>query len=288
MLIQITKQCFEGCTHCMVDGTPNGIHMNENTFKKAVQFAVDNQVNAINISGGDPFLHPDFYGYLNYLHKKCRNYLHAISIESNGWWIENKIQCDKIIGMLDKYDDIFCIQVSTNKKYYPNYEWIMNHKGDFERLHSKIKFTHDWQGTDTPLRRLGRAKNIMTKGEVKGLPGCMNYVSYALQRNQLGINTGNVIKKLIQFGLLRGKTCVPYIQYDGKIKLSESIDCVGLMNINDYFNKDKFNKELLDKITSFIPCNKCNCMKNMDNSTKEILDELRSNWKLDPVFKNFN
>lgn len=286
MLIQITRKCNENCSHCMVDALPEGPHMDRSTFIKAVNFGVVNKIPMINISGGDPILHPNFFYFMSYLLDKLHGTNIFVAIESNGWWIGYKRLCDRINKLLDNRN-ILALQISTNKRYYPNYEWTMSHKSDFEKLHNKIKFTADWQGIETPLRRLGRAKNIISEDEVKGLPGCMNFVSYALQRDNLGLTGGHVFQQLIYFAALRGKTCVPFIKVNGDVCLSEGIECKPIANINDWYNRynnSEFCSKLLDAMTSFIPCDHCKCCKNFTIDVVKMLDEARVRWGLDPKF----
>lgn len=199
--------CNENCSHCMVNATPDGPHMSASTFVKALHFAKFNKQKIISISGGEPTLHPEFFKLMNILFTTIKNMEVGVVLESNGWWIEDENMKNRISRILDN-DQVLGMQISTNKKYYPNYEKIMSHQRDFENLHSKIKFTADWQGVDTHLKYMGRAKNLMKKEDVTGLPNCMNWVSYALNLNNLLIpKIMHNVATLGDIAIARNKVC---------------------------------------------------------------------------------
>lgn len=155
MLIEITNKCNEKCTHCMVNAFPNGSDMEESVFLKSVNFAVNNS-HVISISGGDPFLHPEFFKFMRYLITKVNSAKHSVGIviESNGWWITDGKIVERIKKLVSN-KNIFGIQISTNKKYYPNYEFTMSHKDDYSKISDKVKLLSDWQGVDTHILYMG-------------------------------------------------------------------------------------------------------------------------------------
>lgn len=197
--------CNEKCIHCMVNALPDGPYMKSATFAKALDFGLLNKLKIFSISGGEPTLHPEFFKLMHFMFTVIKNKEVGVLLESNGWWIEDKKMCERISKLMD-HPQVLGMQISTNKKYYPNYEWTMSHREDYEKLHSKIKFTADWQGVDTHLRYMGRGKNILNKDDATGFPNCMNWVSYALNLNNFEFQvTSNVFKLLEKLLLCEAK-----------------------------------------------------------------------------------
>jgi hypothetical protein len=261
----------------MVNALPNGCDMNEITFKKAIKFGLINEVHAWNISGGDPLLHPQFFKFMRILLNELKKFNCGIMIESNGWWIEDESIKSRIKKLLDE-PKIFGMQISSNKKYYPNYEWTCNHRKDFESLHHKISFVTDWQGRDTNLKYMGRAKNIMEDSDIKGVPSCLNYVSVALQYHLLDLpSSGNRLKHLIKYmELHRSKLCAPVIDPDGSIKLGEGESCLSIGNVNQpVILNESYSEEIFKSIINFIPCNNCKSLKNLKPEYLEYFNDLR-------------
>lgn len=283
MLIRVTNKCNEKCTHCMVNSTPDSPHMEWGTFLKAVSFAKKFKVKVILLSGGDPFLHPEIFKMIRHINDNLK-YPHMILMASNGWWIEDKGMTSRIEKILDT-DQVQSIQISTHKKYYPNYEWTMKHKYDF--LNIGCHFEADWQGEgskgiqiSSSLVYAGRARNIMNEDDVKGLPGCLNYVSYALSAPTVGINSA---EQLIDFAMYRCHMCTPVIDVDGKIKLSENCHCPAIWDLNDGFPD---SRKFLRLCQAFIPCNACKALKNLSDRQAAGLDLNRVSLGLEPYFIN--
>ena len=279
--------CNEKCTHCMVNALPDGLHMKSATFAKALDFGLLNKLKIFSISGGEPTLHPEFFKLMHFMFTIIKNKEVGVLLESNGWWIEDKKMCERISKLLD-HPQVLGMQISTNKKYYPNYEWTMSHREDYEKLHSKIKFTADWQGVDTHLRYMGRGKNIMNKDDATGFPNCMNWVSYALNLNNFGIpRNKQCVQAIGEIAIMRGKVCTPYITYDGRISICEG-DCVpSLISLDDWFvhTSRKLSDEMFKKILDFIPCNKCGTFKNMSQEMCYKFDNLREQFGLPRKFE---
>lgn len=283
MLIRVTNRCNENCTHCMVDSTPLSPHMEWGTFLKAVSFANKFKVKAILLSGGDPFLHPEIFKMIRYINDNLK-FPHMIAIASNGWWIEDEKMKSRIQKVLDN-DQVHSIQISTHRKYYPNYEWTVKHKDDY--LNMGCHFESDWQGegsngdqVSSNLIYAGRARNIMTEDDIKGVPECLNYVSYALSAPTLGIDS---TKQLIDYAMSRYHICTPVIDVDGKIKLSENCHCPAIWDLMDGLPD---SREFLKLCQSFIPCNACKSLKNLSDQLAAGLDLNRVSLGLDHYFIN--
>lgn len=63
MYVQITTRCNMTCAHCCFACTAKGTDMSEDTFKKAIEMAVEHESH-ITIGGGEPTLHPKFKDFL--------------------------------------------------------------------------------------------------------------------------------------------------------------------------------------------------------------------------------
>lgn len=56
--IEITKKCFNECPWCSTDATPDGEHLGFDKIKEFLD-SIEN-IEIINVSGGEPVLHPSF------------------------------------------------------------------------------------------------------------------------------------------------------------------------------------------------------------------------------------
>jgi organic radical activating enzyme len=64
LTIEITNQCDELCNFCSSDAKPSGKHL---SFEKIKEFLSKyKNIERINISGGEPLSHPQFYRILKY------------------------------------------------------------------------------------------------------------------------------------------------------------------------------------------------------------------------------
>lgn len=64
LTIEITNFCENGCDFCSSDAKPNGEHL---PFENIRNFLSNyHSIERINISGGEPLAHPDFYKILRY------------------------------------------------------------------------------------------------------------------------------------------------------------------------------------------------------------------------------
>ena len=60
MYIQITNRCNMSCAHCGMSCTEEGEDMSKEVFLKALDLAGE----IVAIGGGEPTLHPDFWGFM--------------------------------------------------------------------------------------------------------------------------------------------------------------------------------------------------------------------------------
>lgn len=75
--VEITQFCEESCDYCSTNASPQGQHLEFETIEKFLK-AVDN-ITRINISGGEPLSHPDFYKII----KLCESYCDEVWTYTN-------------------------------------------------------------------------------------------------------------------------------------------------------------------------------------------------------------
>jgi len=84
--LEITKYCENGCSFCSTDASVRGEHLPYDTIFKFLDKEHNNKdIDRINISGGEPLSHPDFYKIL----RLCKE------LTDNVWVYTNAL--DKII-----------------------------------------------------------------------------------------------------------------------------------------------------------------------------------------------
>ncbi len=103
LTIEITQYCEHGCDYCSTNATEKGEHLPLETIKEFLE--KHKNINRINISGGEPLAHPEFYKILSY----CRE------ITCNVWVYTNAL--DKIIYNTDVVEEI---EVEANVCLVPN------------------------------------------------------------------------------------------------------------------------------------------------------------------------
>lgn len=276
MLIQLTRKCNEGCLHCMVDAVPNGESMDWTTVKRTVEYIKLVKPNVVIISGGEFTLAEEWY-------EKCWYLLDTLNckvmLQSNGWWmrkdhssieeLNNAIMTKWDVEDILDHPNVIGMQISTSKKFYPNYEKIFALKDEFEKM-KKTTFVANWQGEGfepldpnkfdkTNLVNLGRGTNYFVNGELpKGQPGCFSLLLRARVFDEK-INTPEMrnirrmkmtdYQKFLFHLISEGKVCKPMINFNGTIHIGETQFCTIFDNVNNYFDHN-------GKKFTIIECNK--------------------------------
>lgn len=99
LTIEITQYCEHGCDYCSTDASKDGKHLPFEDIKRFLKQYGEALISRINISGGEPLSHPEFYNILKY----CRRFTDDV------WVYTNAI--DKIIYNTDVIKEI---QVEAN------------------------------------------------------------------------------------------------------------------------------------------------------------------------------
>lgn len=89
LYINITNKCNVRCDFCcMYSGPDKGTFISFDTYKQILDNHVD--LFELQIEGGEPFLHPDFYLFLEYA--RCTGRCAKIIISTNGILLKNNLQ----------------------------------------------------------------------------------------------------------------------------------------------------------------------------------------------------
>jgi hypothetical protein len=78
LTIEITQYCDKNCGYCSTNATPAGKHLDFATIKDFLHTHKGN-IDRINISGGEPLAHPEFYEILYY----CRLFTENVWVYTN-------------------------------------------------------------------------------------------------------------------------------------------------------------------------------------------------------------
>ncbi len=78
LTIEITQYCDNGCDYCSSNANEDGQHLPLETIKNFLRRYVP-LVSRINISGGEPLAHPEFYKIL----KHCKTLTHNVWVYTN-------------------------------------------------------------------------------------------------------------------------------------------------------------------------------------------------------------
>ncbi len=233
MLVRITNSCRMGCSHCMIEATPNGKHMSTDVFAKAIAFIKKHNFPIIMLTGGEPTDHPDFFRLAETVKDSG---LYPL-ILSNGMFLEDIAKRDKILSLG------ITIQITSDPRFYPKKIEKFNHP--------LLNYEHEIRAI-TPL---GRAKTNHLPS-ARQSPLCFNLRS--LVRSFRNFNQAIVYLRLSE------KMCTPSINVDGTIVAGESSLCcpIGTLDSSD----DELTKNILS-----MQCNKCGLEDNLSPLHKRAI-----------------
>ena len=156
--IEITKYCPNNCDYCSTNASLDGEHL---SFEKIRDFLMTQlKIDRINISGGEPLAHPDFYRIL----QLCYSYT------DNVWVYTNAIK-----NIIYNTDIIKEINVHANVCLVPGREVYLPEKADKIHLLKLIP-----QG-----RAIGmNVGNFQVSGNLKGCNACANCKHLLLQADE--------------------------------------------------------------------------------------------------------
>lgn len=234
MMLRVTTKCSMGCTHCMVESTPDGINMDSKVFEQAIVCIKRFNPGLIFITGGEPFDHPDILFML----KKLKSLDRALMILSNGLKLQDDNFREKVLTLG------IPIQVVNDERYYPTKVTIP--KNPLMLFADTIP--HE-------ILPIGRAKNLTNYNDIYP-PKCFNIRSITRSGDILISSFLYTLPAIIEFQELRGKFCNPTIEYDGSIKLGEALCCTPVGTVYDTPDT------ILQNIRN-CSCSNCGLIKNV-------------------------
>lgn len=250
MLINITQKCTLRCPHCMQNASPERTEMmTEVTFQKALEFAKQIKAHIINISGGEPTIHPLFFDFLD--RALDRDFV-AVSVLSNGTFLRDHQFTEKLINKVKNKANFF-LQITSIKELYSNYDEI--HKPGLKALRllgKKVTICDDIK--EIKMHPLGRACSGKWYEEAKranAFPSCTNSCLILAQSRlmfQSMVGLGSLMESFNKF-------CVPLVSWDGSIRLGESEQCSIVANIFEDMST------INEKLRAFRPCGNCDSCK---------------------------
>lgn len=239
MLIQVTNRCKMQCPHCLQDSTPDGGNMEFKTFMNALKFGYSTCTYIYNISGGEPTENPELLRMCKVLNERSLYFI----LESNGMWIKDKEKTE-IVEEIHSLPLCFGIQVYSNRTYYKEHQWLMNHITEFQKFNKVTVITSPIKN----MQDLGRARDCEAAQKQieknRYYMSCLNPI--LLSRQVDSIQRWSV-------GLQQSfHTCKPLVDYKGDVHLSESWLCPPVGNVN---TQDQ--ETIWENIQRAEPCGNC-------------------------------
>jgi len=123
MTLRITNKCTMGCLHCMENSTPKGESMSLATLHKTLDFIeLSNETKVVNISGGEPTLHPEFTEVMSIVMTRLSKRMDVFLL-SNGSFLAKPELKKHIFSLLVKYPNLR-LQITSVKGLYSKYDMI--------------------------------------------------------------------------------------------------------------------------------------------------------------------
>lgn len=286
MLVNITSKCNEGCTHCLVGATPNGIDSTLEQVNKVCYYLSLVKPQVVVVSGGEITLSSDWYAKCKKIADTVAGWNGAVIFESNGSWFwdgRHDAVANNMKSLLDM-NNVLNLQLSSNSKYYPNHAQYLSHVEEMKTFHPKVAVTMDWQGKDSHIIRLGRAKKLISPDKVSGKPSCAPLASRLAQFKALCISDKDLTwSNFNNFLVYTGYFCKPMIHaISGSVFFGETYFCLPVDNINRYNYDSEIASHILhDWFMDFvnhrkpvIMCNSCNGCTNIDAYTNFRLKQV--------------
>lgn len=265
MLIQITNHCTLGCPHCMQCSGVNNQHMNEDVFRKSLEFGAWSGAFQYNISGGEPTEHPMFKKYIAILNKHLIDNtivsnLPGFTIESNGEWVRSGEKVKEIKDIC-RMKRLMAIQVSSFPGLYKNFDFIKKYKSKIEALSNKVCVVNERIISMQDIGRAHTTDKLTIKTAIENNPYHMSCLNGCLLSKQT-----SDIKQLTNEFFLKNISCKPLIDWQGNVHWSESCQCPSYGNVLT----DSF-EEIWNKLKKAVPCGKCKGYERFMNSSNPQL-----------------
>jgi len=247
MILRITNKCHMGCSHCFDNASPEGKHMDFDTFRNSLKFISRSTAKMILLTGGEPSEHPQFIEIAELLKRKMAR-PELMIIASNGMFLHNKKYTEEILSLNIK------IQITNDQRFYPQSIPIIEH----ENLCYINEIQHLF-----PLGRAVTNNLSIDDMEIKLVyPKCFN--ARSIVRSRYISNFQDLIKF---YELKIQKFCIPSIDINGGIHMGETDECFKIGTVTDDL------KTIFDKIRSMElgDCNKCGLENNLLGKYRDAL-----------------
>jgi len=238
-----------GCKHCLQDASPKGRHMTDETFDQVMDFCMEARPMVVNVTGGEPTEHPSWLGYVKTLYTLPS--VKMVTILTNGAWIDDDEQRMAMAKLIRMGKRRIAVQVYSHPDYYPDHEWTVEHAARFRSIGIKPDF-------ESPIfmQDLGRARKNCQKevAESDHVPSCINSHMAAIQT-----------RSFPDFFM----ACLPLIDPDGNIHMSESWLCPAVAHVSDGAT------EAFRKMRASRPCGGCQLYKNFERRFPKEMEMLK-------------
>jgi len=141
--IEVTGKCNMRCNHCRA-AFEKGKNLKKEKIFKIIEFAVSHVENIndpnsfrLIISGGEPFLHPDWYEILKYSQEK---HILNVYITTNGSLIDGTV-INKLNEIKSNFNNLF-VQVSVDGINSKQHDQFRHFDGAFNRCIETFKLLH--------------------------------------------------------------------------------------------------------------------------------------------------
>lgn len=238
-----------GCGHCMEESVPNGPHMSEDTFRRALDFTRRTEAAAwrlgvpplVLLSGGECSEHPAFLKFIELVEQAKMLPL----LITNGMWLAD----EKLRHEVLRPNRAISVQVTNDKRYYPS--------APVRVQDDRIVYV-DSLTVLLPLGRLSRKK-----GE-RELPTRKAPSSYNLRSATRALGSFSAAICMLRTRAATGLSghCIPSISDDGSVMAGETRNCWKLGTVDD--NDATLTRAMLNMGA----CNRCGLETNLTREQK--------------------
>ena len=226
-----------GCTHCLVDATPDGEHMPVEVFKQTLDFIDRTGETFLQISGGEPTDHPELLTLL----ELAQGRVDHILLTSNGLFFEEPGRWEEIRPLISG------IQVTNDPRFYPRTVTVPED--------GKISL-------ETAIRQVSPFGRALKNGLPcnRQSPLCFNLRSMTRSYRDL--------KKALLGLRMRGYYCTPSVNIDGSVAAGETSFCTTIGQVTD--DLDTLTRNLIS-----MTCDRCGLVDQLGHDHKKAIGEAR-------------
>lgn len=245
------------CEHCMEEATPDSTDMMTfATFIQAVRFGVAIGCSVFLLSGGEPTENPDLFKFCDFIDRLD---LGGTSICSNGMFLKDQEKTE-MIRKITSLRSLIGIQVYSNRKWYREYDYIVENEARFHEISRKIIVDLD---SPIYMRDLGRARTSQAaQKEVARSPYYMSCLNCALLARQTDMQSFGTSATLLR------RFCFPSVDANGFVRLSESRTCPSVGNV-----LHDTPEQIFERMQHFWPCGNCAGYRNFQASNDQKVIE---------------